>query len=103
MGDTTSVEEGDGRRPDHALGAEVGLVGGVVEEETQRDELLVDEGGYLGVRIRHGIQGDAARSALFAEVGQDEGPLAGGALRGRVEVGFPGKLCHATPHYEPYG
>lgn len=91
MGNTTPVEEGDGRRPDDALGAEVGLVGRVVEQQAQRDEPLSDEGGHLGVGIRHGIQGNTACSVFLAEVNKDEAPLAGGALHGGLKMCFPDK------------
>ena len=91
VGNTAPVEEGDRRRPDHTVGAEVGLVGGVVKEEAQRHEPLGDKGGHLGIGIRHGIQGDAARSVLLAEVGQDEAPLTGRPLHGGLKVCFPGE------------
>lgn len=99
VGDAAPVEDGDSWRPEDAVGAEVGLVGGVVEQQAQRDEPPGDEGGYLGVGIRHGIQRDAARSVVLAKVGQDEAPLTGGALPGRVHVGFPGQR-HPSPRVE---
>lgn len=82
VGNTAPVEEGDGRRPDHTVGAEVGLVGRVVEQQAQRDEPFNDEGGHLGIGIRHGIQGNTARSVFLAEVNKDEAPLTGRPLHG---------------------
>ena len=68
--------------PDHPLRAKMPLIRRMIEHKLYGNEMRGDEILYRRLRIRHGIQCNAARSVFTAKVGQNKLARAAGEIQG---------------------